>query len=379
MTAAIPFYQCAASLRRQRPEIEALIDEVFSEGSFTDGALVRRLERRMAMFTGARRTVACGNATDALVITLLAAGIGPGDEVIVPCFTFFASASSIAHTGATPVFVDIDPITYSMDPARIEAAITPRTRAIMPVHLFLQMADMPAIVDIAGRHGLRVLEDSAEGIGMWQAGKHAGLVGDAGVLSFFPTKTLGAFGDAGMILTNDDRIAEAARLLGSHGMKEGVPYVHHRLGYNSRMDSVQAAILLARLEHLPEDIARRAELASLYDRGLAGLEPRVSTPRRAPRACSTSHVCYVYLIECEQRDALARSLDDEGIGTEIYYPLPLHLQPCFRDLGYRRGDMPVAERASTRTLGLPMYADMSAEQVERVCDAIAGFYLRGGA
>jgi dTDP-4-amino-4,6-dideoxygalactose transaminase len=213
---------------------------------------------------------------------------------------------------------------------------------------------------------------------MWLEGKHAGLIGDAGVLSFFPTKTLGAFGDAGMILSNDDRLAEAARVLRNHGQKEGEPYVYHRLGFNSRMDSLQAAILLARLEHLPEDIAKRAELAALYDRGLAALSPSVSTPRIKRRTESTNQVYYVYLIECEQRDALVRHLADKGIGTEVYYPIPLHLQPCFRGLGYARGDMPVAERACTRALGLPIYPDMTAEHVELVCGAIADFYQRGG-
>ncbi|KYG03866.1 aminotransferase DegT [Sorangium cellulosum] len=379
MTAVIPFYTCAASLERQRGEIDALIDELFAGGSFTDGALVRRLERRIALFTEARHTIACGNATDALTIMLMAAGVGPGDEVIVPSFSFFASASSIAHAGAKPVFVDIDPVTYAMDPAQISAAVTRHTRAVMPVHLFTQMADMPTIVDVARLHGLLVLEDSAEGIGMWLGGQHAGLIGDAGVLSFFPTKTLGAFGDAGMVLTNDDRLAEAARMLRNHGQREGEPQVYRRLGFNSRMDSLQAAILLARLGRLPQEIARRAQLAALYDRGLAGLSASVSTPRIRRRPEGAGPVYYVYLIECEQRDALASHLAAEGIGTETYYPVPLHLQPCFRGLGYVRGDMPVAERACTRTLGLPMYPDMTAGQVERVCGAIADFFQRGGA
>lgn len=378
MMTPIPFYSCAASLEQQWLHINAAVDELFTDGSFVNGTLVRRLEEQLRLFTGARHAVACGNATDALAIMLTAAGIGPGDEVIVPSFSFFASASAVVHVGARPVFVDIEPETYAMNPAKLAAAITPRTRAIMPVHLFSQMADMPTLIEIANRHGLRVLEDSAEGIGMWLCGRHAGLLGDAGVLSFFPTKTLGSFGDAGMLLTNDDQLAEVALTLRNHGQKENMPHVYHRLGFNSRMDSIQAAILLAGLARVPENIARRAQIADQYSRQLAALAPMVATPRFQARAYPANQVFYVYLIECDRRDELALYLDERGIGTEIYYPRPLHLQPCFADLGYQRGDMPIAERACERTLGLPLYPDLTSEQVAAVCAVIAHFYEREG-
>lgn len=378
MMTPIPFYSCAASLDQQRVLIDAAVDELFTDGAFVNGTLVRRLEEQLRLFTGARHAIACGNATDALAIMLKAAGIGPGDEVAVPSFSFFASASAVVHVGARPVFVDIDPDTYAMDPAKLASVITPATKAIMPVHLFSQMADMPSLIKIADRHGLRVLEDSAEGIGMRLGGRHAGLLGDAGVLSFFPTKTLGAFGDAGMVLTNDDQLAEVALTLRNHGQKDNMPHVYHQLGFNSRMDSIQAAVLLAGLAHVQENIARRAQLAEQYSRQLSALAPVVATPRFPARAYPTDPVYYVYLIECDRRDELALYLGERGIATEIYYPRPLHLQPCFAHLGYQHGDMPRAERACKRTLGLPLYPDLTAKQVAMVCAVIAHFYEREG-
>ncbi|QJC51025.1 DegT/DnrJ/EryC1/StrS family aminotransferase [Paenibacillus albicereus] len=370
---SIAFYTGARSFEEAWPRLSERLDRVIGCGQFTNGPEVEQLERALERYTGARHAVAVGNATDALILLLQAAGIGPGDEVIVPGYSFFATASCVAHAGATPVFCDIDPATYAIDPAGIEAKITERTRAIMPVHLFTQMADMPAILDIARRHGLQVLEDSAEGIGMFSGGVHAGLHGRGGVLSFFPTKTLGAIGDAGMILTDDDALAASARRLRSHGQEAGQPYIHHEIGWNSRMDDVQAAVIAVRLESLAANIARRAHLAALYDRELAAV-PQVSTPVIKESTEAANAVYYVYLIEADERDGLVEHLTARGIGTEVYYPLPLHLQPVFAELGGRPGQLPHAERAAGRAVGLPMYPDLTDEEARLVCRTIQDFY-----
>jgi dTDP-4-amino-4,6-dideoxygalactose transaminase len=373
MSLRVPFLDRSASYARERALVEHQLDRLFDSGQFCDGELVRELERELELYTGAAHAIAVGNASDALVIMLKAAGIGPGDEVLVPAFTFFATASCVAHVGATPVFCDIDQETYAIDASRLEEKITERTRAIIPVHLFSQMADMPAILEVAARHRLLVLEDSAEAIGMWSGGVHAGLIGQAGVLSFFPSKTLGAFGDAGMVLTHDAGLARACRELRQHGQREGAEYIYDRVGHQSRMDSVQAAVLLARLKLLPADIARRAEIASTYDRKLSALAPGIVTPTLVRRPYSTNPVYYVYLIESEARDELARFLEQRGIGTETYYPMPLHLQPCFRELGHRSGELPVAERCARRTLALPLYPELTAAQLDWVCHQLTRF------
>ncbi|RUT35702.1 DegT/DnrJ/EryC1/StrS family aminotransferase [Paenibacillus zeisoli] len=371
---SVAFFSGAESFKQQWPLISDKLDQILDEGKFTNGPAVQELERTLEVFTGAKHCVAVGNATDALIIMLRAAGIGAGDEVIVPCYSFFASASSIAHVGATPVFCDINPSTYMIDVEQIEERITSRTKAIMPVHLFTHMADMNAINRIAHKHNLLVLEDSAEAISMFHEGQHAGLIGNAGVISFFPTKTLGAIGDAGLILTNDDSIALEARRLRIHGQDEGTPYIHHSVGYNSRMDDIQAAVLLTRLQFLQREIARRAYLAASYNSMLADI-PQVSTPIVESRGDEAANaVYYVYLIETEKRDELVGYLNSQGIGTEVYYPHPLHLQPCFSHLNYQEGDMPAAERAAQRAVGLPLYPDLTEEQVSKVCGQIRHFF-----
>ncbi len=372
----IPFYTNEKSFNRYWPMLSSKLDEVIDRGQFTNGPTVKELERELELFTGAKYAIGVGNATEALIIMLRAAGIVPGDEVIVPCFTFFASASSVAHVGAVPVFCDIDPVTYSLKVDEIESKITERTKAIMPVHLFSQMADMVSICKIAEKYNLLVLEDSAEAISMFNNGVHAGLVGQAGVLSFFPTKTLGAMGDAGMIITNDDNIAEHARLLRIHGQEENDPGIHKVVGYNSRMDDIQAAVLLGRLKYLQEDIAKRAYLTSLYNKLLADLA-QVQIPIIKERRDVANPVYYVYLIEVEQRDDLVTYLSSIGIGTETYYPTPLHIQPCFSYLGYEYGSMPNAELACTRTLGLPLYPDLTEKEVHKVSEEIHRFYGNG--
>jgi UDP-2-acetamido-2-deoxy-ribo-hexuluronate aminotransferase len=362
-----------------RREIETILNRaaldfaaMIRQENFLNGAQVVAFEDAMRVWTGSAHAVAVGNATDALIISLRAAGIGPGDEVIVPAYSFFATASSVAHAGATPVFVDIEPETYAIDARLTEAAITPRTRAIMPVHLFCQMADMPRLASLAAANDLVLIEDSAEAIGMSQQGVHAGRFGKAGVFSFFPTKTLGALGDAGMIVTDDAVFARDCRSLADLG--RDAASIATMPGIASRMDDWHAIVLRHRLEILNEAIAARRRHAERLTRRLAAL-PEVATPRFHGRGYDASPVWYVYLMEAPYRDGLARYLAGRGITTETYYPLPLHLQPVFHRLGYEPGDCPVAEAAAARALGLPMHAELTDAQIDAVADAIADFFM----
>ncbi|MFI6083899.1 DegT/DnrJ/EryC1/StrS family aminotransferase [Streptomyces sp. NPDC051217] len=385
----VPFFTQAESFERLWPRLSAYLDEVCESGTYSNGSKTAELEAALRAYTGARHAIAVGNGTDALVLLLRAAGIGPGDEVIVPAFSFFASASSVALAGAVPVFADIDPLTYHLDPAVLEAAVTPRTKAVMPVHLFCQPADMTPLLAVAERHGLLVLEDSAEGIGMRLDGRHTGLIGAGGVLSFFPTKTLGALGDAGMVLTDDDVLAGTVQRLRDHGRPAlpapGAPHAApvaraeyarqgELAGTNSKMDELQAAALLTKLSTLDDDIRRRAVLADVYTRRLRGIPGVRRLPAVVDRGEPVDPVFYVYLIETDRRDALVSYLASAGIGTETYYPLPLHLQPCFARLGHREGDFPHAEAASGRTVALPLYPELTLTQVGQVCDAVRSFF-----
>jgi len=371
------------SFAAQWPDLSAHLEEVLGNGKYSHGRKTEELEAAVRRYTGAAHAVGVNSGTDALVLLLRAAGIGPGDEVIVPCYTFFASASAVHHVGARPVFVDVDEHSYAMDPDAVLAAVTARTRAIMPVHLFNQMADMTAIGEVSSATGVPVIEDSAEAIGMFHDGVHAGLLGLGGVLSFFPTKTLGALGDAGMVITDDALIADRCALLRHHGRMgvtlgriSGISNAAAVCGTNSKMDEVQAAVLLTRLPGLTRAIARRAALARRYEERLAAL-PEVRVPRILPRPVAADPVWYVYLIEARERDALAAHLAAEGIETEVFYPRPLHRQPAFAHLGHREGDFPVAERAATRALALPLYPDLTADDVDRVCLAVEAFYRKG--
>jgi UDP-2-acetamido-2-deoxy-ribo-hexuluronate aminotransferase len=369
----VPFFNIAQTFSSHRDAFRQALTEALDTPDIANSPAVEGFENWVKGFTGSRHAIAVGNATDALSIMLIASGIGAGDEVIVPTYSFVASATSVVHAGATPVFVDIGPRHYGLEVSQIESLITPRTRAIMPVHLFSQTADMEPVMEIARRHDLLVLEDSAEGIGMWWDGIHAGCIGDAGVLSFFPTKTLGAFGDGGMILTNNDEIAAACLELRSLGLgKEGR---YSRFGFDSRMDAIQAAVLMTRARLLESEIRRRADIAAQYSRALSRLAPHVEVPTIAERNKETRGVWYVYLIECANRDGLAHFLTTNGVGVECYYPTPFHLQPCFSHLGYQRGDFPNAEAACQRALGLPMYPDLTDSDVATVCAAIEAFYV----
>ncbi len=351
------------------------------DGKFSHGSMVAEFESRLAEWTGARHVVGVNSGTDALVLLLKAAGLRPGEGVIVPAYTFIATASAVVLAGGVPVFADIEEHGYGIDPRSVRAVATERTRMVMPVHLFDRLADMDGVHAVARQHGLTVLEDSAEAIGMRLRGVHAGLLGLGGVLSFFPSKTLGAVGDAGALLTDDDAVAETAASLRHHGRSgrtvghfPGIANPTVVPGCNSKMDDLQAAVLLAKLAVLDTGIDRRARLSAHYDRRLRPVPGVRAVPGDTPPHPGGGRTVYVHLVEVDERDALAAHLAGAGIGTETYYPLPLHLQPCFAYLGHVPGDFPRAERACRSALALPLHPDMTEEQVDRVCDAVEDFY-----
>lgn len=378
---AVPFFGQSETFRRIWPEIRDHCSRVLDDGKFSHGTAVAALERALERYTGARHAVGVNSGTDALVLLLRAAGLRPGEEVIVPAHTFVATATAVVHAGGVPVFADIEERGHGIDPDAVAAAVTDRTRMVMPVHLFDRLADMAGVRRVADAHGLTVVEDSAEAIGMRSAGTHAGLLGAGGVLSFFPAKTLGAVGDAGALLTDDDAIAETARMLRHHGRSgrtlaafPGIANPTVVTGGNSKMDDLQAAVLLAKLAHLDADIERRAVLSRRYDDRLRGLPGVRSVPGDLPVRPGENRVVYVHLVEVDDRDGLAAHLAAAGIGTEVYYPRPLHLQPCFAHLGYRPGDLPRAEELCRTALALPLYPDLAEEAVDRVCDEIERHY-----
>ena len=378
----VPFFTQSATFSGLWPITRRHIVEVIQNGKYSHGRKVLELERALAAYTGAAHVVGVNSGTDALVLLLRACGLRPGDEVVVPAFSFIASASSVVLAGGKPVFADVEPDGYGLDPASVAAVAGPRARFVMPVHLFHHLADLAGLGEVARRLGLTVVEDSAEAIGMRHDGVHAGLLGAGGVLSFFPTKTLGALGDAGAVITNDPVIAETVGALRHHGRFgrtidhfPGISTGAGAVGVNSKMDDVQAAVLLAKLDRLDADIRRRAVLARRYADGLAGVPGVRKLPSVLPRRGSVRGVFYVYVVEVDRRDELAAHLARCGIGTETYYPTPLHLQPCFADLGHRPGDFPHAEAACRRTLALPLYPDLPFGDVDRVCAEIRSFYL----
>jgi dTDP-4-amino-4,6-dideoxygalactose transaminase len=378
---AVPALNLRAQYQTIRDEIEPVILGLFESQMFVMGPEVEKLEAELAEYCGAARGIGCASGTDALLLPLMARGIGPGDEVITSPYTFFATAGSIWRTGAKPVFVDIEPDSYNIDATRIDAAITPRTKAIIPVHLYGQTADMEPIREIAGEHGLFVLEDAAQAIGAAYNGQRAGSLGDAAALSFYPSKNLGGFGDAGMIVTNDPVLGGSMARLRVHGMEP--KYYHHEVGVNSRLDAIQAAVLRVKLRHLEEWTLKRREVASRYQSLFEahGLTKLVGLPRERD---GYFHVYnqYVIRLPAPLRDPLREYLTARQIGTEIYYPIPLHLQPCFEPLGHKPGNFPVAESAARETLALPMYPELSDEQqrfvvgsIRQYLDAHAHAYL----
>jgi UDP-2-acetamido-2-deoxy-ribo-hexuluronate aminotransferase len=378
----VPFYDGSRSFRNYWPELQNKLESIMSEGKFSHGYTVECFEKAISEYTQAAFCIAVNSGTDALTLLLKAAGIKAGDEVIVPCYTFIASASSVVNAGATPVFVDIEPDSLTVNPKLLLEAITPDTKAIMPVHLFSQMANMERIMEIASEHNLMVIEDSAEAIGMRWGGTHAGLLGVGGVLSFFPTKTLGAFGDAGMIITNNEIIANRASLMRHHGRTgktighlPGISNEALVCGTNSKMDEIQAAILLTRLVYLEEDIRKREKIAIYYNERLANI-PGIRLPKTVKHESATNPVFYSYVIQADNRDELIERLNGRCIGTEVYYPLPLHLQECFQNLDYRNGDFPVAERVCKTALAIPLYPDLLENEIEYVCSSIQEFYMQ---
>lgn len=342
-----------------RHEIRQAIDQLCESQAFTLGPAVERFERSLADYCGTAHAIGVSSGTDALLCSLMAAGIGAGDEVICPAFTFFATAGSIARTGARPVFGDIEPDSFNIDPAGIEPLITPRTRAIMPVHLFGQVARMDAISDIARRHGLLVIEDAAQAIGARRGGRRACGFGLAGCLSFYPTKNLGAFGDAGAICTNDGNFAQLCRRLRVHGADR--QYHHQTVGGMFRMAAIQATVLAVKLKYLDQWHEARRRNAAMYDRLLAG--SGIITPHIDEQNWS---IYNQYCVRVPRRDHVRAALAERGVETMVYYPLPLHLQECFRALGGKEGDCPQAERACREVLALPIYPELKPEQIEYV-------------
>jgi dTDP-4-amino-4,6-dideoxygalactose transaminase len=358
--------------KSMRDEIIQKLDEVMSSSRFILGDNVKQLESDIAKYSNVKNGIGVGNGSDAIHIALQAVGVGEGDEVITTPFTFFATAGSIARTGAKPVFVDIDPVTFNIDPTKIEAAITPKTKAIVPVHLYGQMADMDPIVEIARKYNLAIIEDAAQAIGARYKGKTAGEMGTAAAYSFFPTKNLGAYGDAGMIVTDDDDVAEKCRVIRVHGSKP--KYYHHVLGINSRLDELQAAILNVKLPHLERWSEERRKRAAYYTEKLnEKLNGIVETPVEKEE---NHHVFHQYTLRVPERDQLQQYLKEQSISTMIYYPLPLHMQPVFKDLGYKEGDLPEAEKAAKEVLSLPMYPELKHEEQDYVIEMIVEFYTK---
>ena len=364
----VPMLDLNAQYEPLMADIRKALDKVFEEHHYIMGSQVQALEQRMQEYLGIKHAIGCASGTDALVLAIKALGIGEGDEVITTPFTFFATASSIWRNNANPVFVDIDPKTFNLDPARIEAAITPRTKAIMPVHLFGQCSDMDAIMAIAKKHNLKVIEDNAQGIGSTWNGKMSCSYGDIGTLSFFPSKNLGAMGDAGMCLTNSDDLAAKLKQLRVHG--ENPKYYHQWVGLNSRLDTMQAAILLVKLEALAAwSDARRAN-AAFYNEHLSNVGDLL-TPYIDPKAVT---IYNQYTLQTSKRDELMKHLQGKNIGCAIYYPLPLHLQECFSDLGYKKGDLPVAEAMAGKVFSIPIYPELTIEMKQYVVDSIKEFF-----
>lgn len=360
----VPMIDLRAQYRSLKPEIDAAVAEVFEVQGFVGGPKVEQFERDLARYLGVEHALSLASGTDALLLGLKAAGVKPGDEVITTTFSFFASAGAIANAGATPVFVDIDPVTYNIDASQIESHITERTRAIVPVHLYGQCADMDTVTAIAAKHGLRVIEDAAQALGARYHDRPAGTLGDAAATSFYPTKNLGGAGDGGMVFTNDQALGDAVRLLRAHGGDR--TYYHRIVGTNSRLDAIQAAVLGVKLRHLDQWNLRRRECAARYNELLAEL-PEVVTPVEAP---GNFHVYHQYVIRLPRRDEAKAHLAKKDVGCAVFYPLPLHCQQCFQDLGYAAEDRPVAVRACHEVLALPMYAELTPEQQSEVVAAI---------
>jgi dTDP-4-amino-4,6-dideoxygalactose transaminase len=370
---SVPLLDLKAQYVGIQHETRAAIDRVVESQHFVLGPDVKALEEEVAAYSMCRYGIGSSSGTDALLVSLMALGVGAGDEVITTPYTFFATAGSIARLGARPVFVDIDPLTYNIDPNGLESRLNSRTKAIMPVHLFGQMADMDPIMAVATAHGIPVVEDAAQAIGADYKGLRAGSVGQLGCFSFFPSKNLGGFGDGGMVVTNDEQLADRVNVLSKHGSRP--KYYHKLVGGNFRLDTIQAAVLRVKLAHLDAWSAGRQRNAATYrdlfqEAGLAGL---IGLPVESP---DRRHIYNQFVIRCPRRDELMGHLKTHKIGHEVYYPVPMHRQECFADLGYGEGAFPESERAARETLAIPIYPELSRELQGAVVDAIKKFYAR---
>lgn len=362
----VPFLDLKAQYARIKHEIDPAVAKVVESAAFAGGPFVEEFERSFAAFCGSAHAAGVASGTDALWLPLLALGIGPGDEVITVAHTFIATAEAITYTGATPVFVDIDERTFTMDPEKLEAAITDRTKAIIPVHLYGQTAEMDRIMEIAEAHGLYVIEDACQAHGAMYKGKRAGTIGHVGAFSFYPGKNLGAWGEAGGIITDDPELVKKMRMLRDHGQAK--KYYHDLVGWNGRMDGIQGAVLSVKLRHLPAwNEARRAH-AKRYRELLSGLDGIV-LPAEAEYG---RHVYHLYVVRVADRDGFMKALAERGVHCGIHYPLPLHLQKAYAGAGYGEGSLPVTERVAREIVSLPMYAELTEEQLSYTAEAVRG-------
>jgi dTDP-4-amino-4,6-dideoxygalactose transaminase len=378
MKTKVPFFDLSVQFKSIENEIKSAMDEVFHNQQFILGSKVQTLEEMIAQYCRSRYAIGVASGSDALLLALMVIGIEAGDEVILPPFTFFATAGAVSRLGAVPVFVDIDQQTYNIDPSKIEEKITPRTKAIIPVHLFGQCADMNPLLKIAKEKKLFVIEDAAQALGaeykpmVESEGRRAGQIGDLGCFSFYPTKNLGAFGDAGMVTTDNLGWAEKLRLLRVHGSQP--KYFHKQIGINSRLDTLQAAILLVKFKYLEKWTAERQRKAERYQLLFKDLLSSVKGFELPTIQYQNRHIFHQYVIRVPERNRLRQFLSEEGIGTDIYYPVPLHLQECYSFLRYQRGDLPNSEKAAEEVLALPIYPELTEDQQTAVADRIKAFY-----
>jgi dTDP-4-amino-4,6-dideoxygalactose transaminase len=359
----VPFVDLRAQYQSIKAEVDEAIARVLASASFVLGSEVERFEEAFAEYVGARFCVGVNSGTAAIQLALMATGVGAGDEVIVPANTFFATAEAVSTAGATPRFVDADSVSYTIDVSKIEAAINHATRAIIPVHLYGQPADLDPILEIARRHNLMLIEDAAQAHGSRYKGRRVGSLGEAGCFSFYPGKNLGAYGEGGAVVTNDAELARRLRLLRNHGSER--KYQHDVIGYNFRLEAIQGAVLKVKLGHLEDWNALRRQHAARYGELLEG--SNLILPRDALDA---HHVYHLYVVQSDRRDALQESLTAAGIQTGIHYPVPIHLQPAYASMGHRRGDFPETERQARRVLSLPMFPELTEQQIESVADAV---------
>jgi len=366
----VPLLDLKGQYHSIKADVDAAISRVIESQRFINGPEVLALESEIAEYCQAAHCIGVSSGSDALLVSLMALNIGPGDEVITTPYTFFATVGAIHRLGAKTVFVDIDPVTYNIDVGQVADSVNKRTKAIIPVHLYGQCAEMDPLLEIAAQHGVAVIEDAAQAIGAEYNGRRAGSMGTAGCFSFFPSKNLGAFGDGGAVVTNDAALAERIRVLRGHGAQP--KYFHQYVGGNFRLDAIHAAVLRVKLQHLDDWTAARQRNAAFYDYAFAQLRLPAET-LSTPTVKQSRHIFNQYVLRANRRNELMQHLKENGIGCEIYYPLSLHEQECFRELDYRRGDFPHSERAADETLAIPIYPELTTDQQSYVVDTIAAF------